>query len=123
MFSFKRQVGNQAETIALKHLCKHGLELIEQNYLTQAGEIDIIMLDKSEQTLVFIEVRYRQNTQFGSATESVDRHKQAKLIRTAQYYLQRHSKYQEFICRFDVVGVESDLKYPTINWIKNAFEA
>ena len=123
MFSFKRQVGNQAETIALKYLCKHNLELIEQNYLTQAGEIDIIMLDKSEQTLVFIEVRYRQNTQFGSATESVDRHKQAKLIRTAQYYLQRHSKYQEFICRFDVVGVESDLKYPTINWIKNAFEA
>ncbi|HIM58270.1 MAG TPA: YraN family protein [Gammaproteobacteria bacterium] len=123
MFSFKRQVGNQAETIALKYLCKHNLELIEQNYLTQAGEIDIIMLDKSEQTLVFIEVRYRQNTQFGSATESVDRHKQAKLIRTAQYYLQRHSKYQEFICRFDVVGVESYLKYPTINWIKNAFEA
>jgi len=123
MFSFKRQVGNQAETIALKYLCKHNLELIEQNYLTQAGEIDIIMLDKSEQTLVFIEVRYRQNTQFGSATESVGRHKQAKLIRTAQYYLQRHSKYQEFICRFDVVGVESDLKYPTINWIKNAFEA
>ncbi len=123
MFSFKRQVGNQAETIALKYLCKHNLELIEQNYLTQAGEIDIIMLDKSEQTLVFIEVRYRQNTQFGSATDTVDRHKQAKLIRTAQHYLQRHSKYQEFICRFDVVGVESDLKYPTINWIKNAFEA
>jgi len=121
MFSFKRQVGNQAEYVVLEHLCKHGLELIEQNYLTKMGEIDIIMLDKSEQTLVFVEVRYRQNDQFGSATDTVDRHKQNKLIRTAQHYLQQHSKYQEFICRFDVVGVESDLKYPKINWIKDAF--
>jgi putative endonuclease len=47
------------------------------------GEIDIIMLDKSEQTLVFVEVRYRQNTQFGSATDSVNHNKQTKLIRTA----------------------------------------
>ena len=121
MFSFKRQVGNQAEYVVLEHLCKHGLELIEQNYLTKMGEIDIIMLDKSEQTLVFVEVRYRQNDQFGSATDTVDRHKQNKLIRTAQHYLQQHSKYQEFICRFDVVGVESDLEYPKINWIKDAF--
>ena len=75
MFSFKRQVGNQAEAVALEHLWKHGLELIEQNYLTKMGEIDIIMLDKSEQTLVFVEVRYRQNTQFGSATDSVNHNK------------------------------------------------
>ncbi len=122
MFSFKRQVGNQAEAVAFEHLCKHGLELIEQNYLTKMGEIDIIMLDKSEQTLVFVEVRYRRNTYFSSAAETVTRVKQAKLIRTAQYYLQQHSKYQEFICRFDVVGVESDLKCPKINWIKDAFE-
>ena len=121
MFSFKRKVGNQAEVIALEHLCKHGLEPIEQNYLTKAGEIDIIMLDKNEQTLVFVEVRYRQNTNFGSATDTVYHSKQVKLIRTAQYYLQQHSKYQEFICRFDVVGIESDLKYPKINWIKDAF--
>jgi len=123
MFSFKRQTGNQAENLALAHLQENDLQLIEQNYLTKCGEIDIIMLDKSEQTLVFVEVRYRQNNQFGSATDTVDQHKQNKLIRTAQYYLQQHSGYQEFICRFDVVGVESDLKYPTINWIKNAFEA
>ena len=64
MFSFKRKVGNQAEDIALEYLSTHGLELIEQNYLTKMGEIDIIMLDKSEQTLVFVEVRYRQNTYF-----------------------------------------------------------
>jgi len=121
MFSFKRQTGNQAENLALAYLQERDLRLIEQNYLTKCGEIDIIMLDKSEQTLVFVEVRYRQDDQFGSATDTVDRYKQSKLIRTAQQYLQQHSKYQEFICRFDVVGVESDLKYPKINWIKDAF--
>ena len=59
MFSFKRQTGNQAENLALIYLQENGLQLIEQNYLTKMGEIDIIMLDKSEQTLVFVEVRYR----------------------------------------------------------------
>ena len=58
MFSFKRQTGNQAENLSLAYLQERGLRLIEQNYLTKCGEIDIIMLDKSEHTLVFIEVRY-----------------------------------------------------------------
>lgn len=122
MFSFKRQIGNQAEAIALAHLTNQGLKLIEQNYLTKLGKIDIIMLDSISKTLVFVEVRYRTNNQFGSATESVDYNKQTKLIRTAEHYLQTHSQYQNFVCRFDVVGVESDLKYPKIDWIKNAFE-
>lgn len=121
MFSFKRQTGNQAENLVLIHLQGNGLQLIEQNYLTKMGEIDIIMLDKTIETLVFIEVRYRKNNHFGSATDTVDQHKQNKLIRTAQQYLQQHPKYQEYICRFDVIGVESDLKYPKINWIKDAF--
>ena len=122
MFSFKRQIGNQAESIALAHLTNQGLVLIEQNYLTKLGEIDIIMLDSHNETLVFVEVRYRKNTGFGSATDSVNYNKQNKLIRTAEHYLQTHPKYQNFVCRFDVVGVESDLKYPKIDWIKNAFE-
>lgn len=122
MFSLKRQTGNKAETIALEYLQEQGLMLIEQNYLTKMGEVDIIMQDKLDDTLVFVEVRYRKNSHFVSAVESVTRDKQRKLIRTANHYLQSHPEYQNFVCRFDVVGVESDLKYPIINWIKNAFE-
>lgn len=80
------------------------------------------MLDKAEQVLVFVEVRYRKNTRFGSATDTVTPSKQAKIIRSAQRYLQQHKEFDEYICRFDVVGLESDLKYPKINWIKDAFE-
>ena len=122
MFSIKRQIGNQAEDIALNYLIQQGLVLIEQNYLTKVGEIDIIMLDKAEQVLVFVEVRYRKNTHFGSATDSVDHAKQLKIMRTAEHYLARQQKFDEYICRFDVIGLESDLKYPKINWIKDAFE-
>ncbi|MBW5290455.1 MAG: hypothetical protein Rsou_0574 [Candidatus Ruthia sp. Asou_11_S2] len=122
MFSFKRKIGNQAEDIALAYLSKQRLKLIEKNYLTPLGEIDIIMLDKISQTLVFIEVRYRANIRFGTAIETVTHKKQAKIIRTAELYLQRHQKYQDYLCRFDVIGLESDLKYPKINWIKDAFE-
>ena len=122
MFSIKRQIGNQAEDIALKYLIQQGLKLIEQNYLAKVGEIDIIMLDKAGQVLVFVEVRYRKNIRFGSATDTVTPSKQAKIIRSAQRYLQQHDEFDEYICRFDVVGLESDLKYPKINWIKDAFE-
>jgi putative endonuclease len=122
MFSFKRRIGNEAEALALDHLKQQGLSLIEQNYLTKLGEIDIIMLDKTTDTLVFVEVRYRKNSSHGTSTETVTLSKQQKLIRTAQQYLQKHPNYQHFLCRFDVVGVESDLKYPTITWIQSAFE-
>ena len=71
MFSFKRRTGNKAETVALNYLRQHDLSLIEQNYLTKLGEIDIIMLDKSTDTLVFIEVRYRKNTSHGTSIETV----------------------------------------------------
>lgn len=122
MFSFKRKIGNQGEKIALNYLSNRTLQLIEKNYLTSVGEIDIIMLDKNSNELVFIEVRYRQNTKFGSAAETVDYHKQQKIIKTAHYYLQHKPQYQDFICRFDVVGVESNLKYPQVTWIKDAFK-
>ncbi|MDC9714600.1 MAG: YraN family protein [Gammaproteobacteria bacterium] len=122
MFSLKRQVGNKAENLALQYLKKHGLKLVEQNYLIKGGEIDLIMLDKSEKNLVFVEVRYRANAHFGSAISTVNSAKQAKIIRTANYFLQKNSDYDDFICRFDVIGLESDLKCPKINWIKDAFE-
>jgi len=86
------------------------------------GEIDIIMLDNANDTLVFVEARCRKNTDFGSAARTVSRSKQEKLIRAAQLYLDKRPAYQDFICRFDVVGVESDLKYPEMTWIPSAFE-
>jgi len=123
VFSLKRKIGNKAENLALQYLQKNELELVEQNYLTTMGEIDLIMLDKSEESLVFIEVRYRKTQNFGTATDTITSSKQMKIIRTAKHFLLKHSQFDDLFCRFDVIGLESDLKYPVINWIKNAFEA
>ena len=113
-------IGDKAENYALKYLKNQGLKLITKNYLTKLGEIDIIMLDKK--TLVFIEVRYRKNSLFGNALESIDFKKQQKIIKAAQLFLDEFNQYDEFSCRFDVIAIDKSLKYENISWIQDAFE-
>lgn len=111
-------LGDRAEKLAHKYLRKQGLKSLTQNYHCRFGEIDLIMQDKDY--LVFIEVRYRNSQQFGGALESVDRHKQAKLRRTAETYLLK-TKNHDCPCRFDILCVTGNLNNPEIDWIKNAF--
>ena len=68
------------------------------------------MLDKLNNLLVFIEVRYRKNDFYGAAIETINYNKQRKIINTAKMYLQENSIYDKFICRFDVIGVNCSLK-------------
>ena len=111
-------LGNRAESLALKYLRKSGLTLVERNFNSRYGEIDIIMQQRDY--LVFVEVRYRKNQNFGGALESVDSRKQHKLRRTAEYYLQKNKR-TDSPCRFDILCVAGDLKSPNIDWIENAF--
>ena len=107
--------GRDAEDRACAHLRKHGLRLVERNFRCRGGEIDLIMRDGP--TLVFVEVRFRRSDRFGGSAETVDVHKQARLIGAAQLYLQR--KRITAPCRFDVVAITgSDLQ-----WVRDAFEA
>ncbi len=119
MFSPLRKVGNIAEKLTLKFLEKQSLRLIKKNYLTKVGEVDLIMF--KDYTIVFIEVRYLFNNDFISNIASINYSKQRRIIKSAQLFLQQNPEYQDFICRFDVVGVKNSLKYPKFNWIKDAF--
>lgn len=84
------------------------------------GEIDLIMGDKN--CLVFIEVRYRASNRFSRASQTVDIHKQRKLIRTAALFLAKRSRYANSVVRFDVVAIDADDNgEKTIEWIKDAF--
>lgn len=113
--------GKHTEHYALRYLLDQGLQLIEHNWHSRYGEIDIIMLDS--ETLVFIEVRYRKNATFGSAFETVNASKQQKIARTAQAYLLQHPHWQEHACRFDVVAVHSIANNRFgFNWLQHAFE-
>ena len=113
-------IGQFAEEQACAYLLEQGLVLILRNYHCRMGEIDLVFRDHNE--LVFVEVRYRKSSKFGSAAETVSYFKRNKLIKAASHYIQKYKI--AMFCRFDVVAVtpkgDADLD---IEWIKNAFRA
>lgn len=103
--------GQAAEARALAYLQQQGMQLVERNFSCRCGEIDLIM--REQQTLVFVEVRQRTSTRFGGAAASVTAVKQARLWRTAEYYLQRYAAPPG--CRFDLIAIQGD----ELNWIRH----
>ncbi|MDA3903996.1 MAG: YraN family protein [Desulfuromusa sp.] len=95
-------LGAWGEDQAVVYLRKQGMKILERNFRTPVGEIDIIAKNKS--CLAFIEVKTRRGTTFGTPQEAVGQRKQRQIIRTAQWYLQNNNvgKLQP---RFDVVAI------------------
>jgi putative endonuclease len=114
-----REFGEQMESIALHYLQKQGLRLLERNFQCFSGEIDLIMRDRVQ--VIFVEVRHRANSHYGSALESITPAKINKLTKAATLYLQRKKWLYTVSSRFDVVAMDGDSTQPTINWIKNAW--
>jgi putative endonuclease len=114
-----KQLGDQAEDLALAHLQRAGLRLLERNYRTPGrggGEIDLIMR-APDGTCVFIEVRRRASSSHGGAAASVSWTKQKRIVFAARHYLMRQRSLPP--CRFDVVAVQAD----SIEWLPGAFDA
>lgn len=114
-----RKWGAHWEKAAESYLRDRGLKLLHRNFSSRFGEIDLIMED--EQTVVFIEVKYRKNNQHGSGAEAVTFHKQDRISRTASWYLTKHPHRADQFCRFDVISIEPKIVDQGINWIRNAF--
>lgn len=114
-----RQTGAHWERIAESFLSLNGLKLLQRNFSSRFGEIDLVMEDGD--TLVFIEVKYRKSVQHGSGAASVTIQKQRKLSLTAAWYLTKNLNRATQICRFDVISIDSQKQNQDINWIKNAF--
>lgn len=112
--------GAWAEDIACSHLMARGLRLMARNYRCRHGEIDLVMRDGV--TIAFVEVRFRSRADFGSGAESVDARKRARLVSTAEHYLQRHASLQ-VECRFDIVSILQTGNTYRLDWIQNAFGA
>jgi putative endonuclease len=103
--------GQIAEDIALNYLRGQGLILIQKNFHSRFGEIDLIMMDGI--TTVFVEVRKRSSG-IDSAIESVTPSKQRKLIKAAEYYMVKCGF--DIACRFDLIAMD---KNNQIQWLKN----
>jgi putative endonuclease len=112
--------GDDAESAALADLEARGMTLIERNFRCKVGEIDLICEDRG--TLVFVEVRYRRNANFGAAAETIGYRKQARIIRAARYFLLRHARLAERPMRFDVIAIEGLGNQRQLTWIPDAFQ-
>ncbi|MFA0084195.1 YraN family protein [Vibrio sp. 10N.261.51.F12] len=113
----KRKIGQHYEDLAQTYLGQQGLNTLTKNYTVKCGELDLIMKDAT--CLVFVEVKYRQSRQYGSAQEMVTPSKAKKLQKAAMVWLMSNglSPYDtEF--RFDVVAIHNN--GDDIEWIKNA---
>jgi len=118
--SRSQQKGFEVERQAVVFLQEQGLRIHQTNFRCKLGEIDIIAYDVN--TLVFVEVRHRQSQRFGSPAETITYYKQQKLIKTAQFYLQKQRL--NIPCRFDIIeSVGRAGGDHSMNWIKNAFLA
>lgn len=111
----KRQLGTSYERKAEEYLQKNGYRILERNFRSRMGEIDIIA--KDGEYFCFIEVKYRATGEYGSPLEAVDFRKQNQIRRVAQYYLMRNRLSEWTPCRFDVIGFEGE----ELTHVENAF--
>lgn len=106
--------GREAESRAAAFLESRGLQVVARNFRVRGGEIDLVCQDG--RTIVFVEVRARSRSDFGSAGDSITPAKQRRLILAARHYLARHG---ERDCRFDCVLIDGG----RLEWLADAFGA
>lgn len=109
--------GQLTEQACSEYLAGKGLRLIENNYRCRYGEIDLVM--RQANTVVFVEVRYRRNDNYGGALASVDHRKQRRIMKTVQHYIRERN----IVCptRIDVVAMSSDAAGSyTFDWLTDA---
>lgn len=112
----KRSIGSSYEQIAYKYLEAIGYNIIEKNFKSRSGEIDIIA--EKDGYIRFIEVKYRSSLNYGFPEEAVDCKKQRLISRAASYYLYKNRYSENTPFCFDVVTILGN----EIVLYENAFE-
>jgi putative endonuclease len=114
----RKLLGKAGEDRAAQFLSRRGYRILERNYRTRNGEIDLIALH--EGTVVFVEVKTRTSDAYGAPELAVTPRKQQRMIKAALGYI-KYQKLHQVPCRFDVVAI-SDGTEKGIGVIQNAFE-
>jgi len=115
------RLGREGEAIAESFLRRQGFNILEKNFRIRSAEIDLIAKDGD--TLVFVEVKTRRSSAFGSPAESITRKKQIQISKAALAYIDIH-KLHNMPARFDVLAIiwPSEKEKPQVEIIPNAFE-
>lgn len=111
----KRKIGENEETKALYYFQGQGWKLLKRNYQCRLGEIDLIF-SNGKKSIVFIEVKYRSNPNYGTGQEAVGSQKQKRIIKSALFYIKQNC-FQDYQYRFDVVAISPQ----GIEHVPNAF--
>ena len=117
MSLFRKLLGKEGEDRAARFLSKQGYKILERNYSTRSGEIDLIALHQG--IIVFVEVKTRTSNAFGAPELAVTPQKQRSMVKAALGYI-KHKKLHQVPCRFDVVAISGAEK--EVELIQNAFE-
>jgi putative endonuclease len=108
MSMFRKNQGAIGEDYAVSYLKKLGFQLIERNFRIRGGEVDIVAIETSkltaQKTLVFVEVKTRSSSDFGTPLEAINYYKLKSLMKTAQFYKVKHPRLPELM-RIDAVSV------------------
>ena len=111
----KREKGKEYEEQAAQYLEEQGFVLLERNFRSRQGEVDLIGLH--ENCLVFVEVKYRKNASSGLPEEAVGGLKQSRICLASDYYRLTHQEQAGRQIRYDVVAICGE----EIRWHRNAF--
>lgn len=115
----KLEFGKQAEKTAAEFLKAKGYKILQCNYRTKFGEVDIIAEDKG--TICFVEVKARHSDVFGEPSEAISRHKQRQISKSAICYLKENNAFGRS-ARFDILTLLYTKNSPEIDLIRDAFE-
>ncbi|MCL2573626.1 MAG: YraN family protein [Defluviitaleaceae bacterium] len=113
----RKTAGNYGETVAAGYLEGKGYTILARNHRAYGGEIDIVA--KNGEYIVFVEVKFRKQLDYGRPMEAVSRKKQKSIIAAAYGYIARNCNGNEY-CRFDVIEIFGR-EQMAINHIENAF--
>jgi putative endonuclease len=114
----RKALGQQGEDMACTFLTQQGYRIVQRNFSCRYGEIDIIAAH--QETLIFVEVKTRRNTRYGSPEEAVTALKIQHIRHTALEYLRRSPGPHKAL-RFDVIAIQWRAGQPVINHIEDAF--
>lgn len=118
MLNRRQRFGRRSERLAVEYLKRTGYRILEINFRTRVGEIDIIA--RETDTIVFVEVKARASSRFGSPKGAVTATKQRKISMAALEYL-KQSGQTAVRARFDVVAIDTADGKMDIELVKNAF--
>lgn len=113
-----KEVGNYGEDRAADYLLKNGFKIIQRNWRTRTGEIDIIAY--INQTIVFVEVKALPNGTVDMIQRELNHQKMKRIIKTSKRFLLNHRQYSNSYVRYDVIVIDMPGVEPVYH-IENAF--